>query len=72
MPPPPKQPQITSTGADFLDNKAAFLGQKAASADVVSGGGELRFFQIRLKNTENVFFLVKYPYLDVQIRPSKL
>ena len=58
--PHPTQPQITSTGADFVDNKAAFLGQKAASADVVSGG-ELRFFQIRLKNTENAFFFGKVP-----------
>ena len=32
-------PQITSTRADFLGNKAGFfLGKKAASADVVRGG----------------------------------
>ena len=32
-------PQITSTGAHFLCDKAAFLGKKAPQADVVRGGG---------------------------------
>ena len=31
--------------------------------DVVWGGGQLRFFQTRPKNTEKGFFLVKHPHL---------
>ena len=54
--PHPTQPQITSTGADFLDNKAVFLSQKAASADVVSGGGVEVFSDKAKKHRKCVFF----------------
>ena len=51
------------TGADFLDNTAAFLGQKAASADVVSGGrgGGVEVFSDKAQKYRKRVFYGKVP-----------
>ena len=60
-----------ATAPAFLGKKAAFLGNKAAQAYVVRGGGavdvegQLQFIQIRFKNTEKCVFLVKHPHFVV-------